>query len=133
MKRSILLLACGLAVALTATFALAAGVGLAAGWVGAGSAAVARCDTDGFTTALVTTGSPAVVSSITVGDIADPGCERGVLSVRLVNSTGDAIAAGGPQAVPVDADSAPNSMTVAVSPAPAETQVAGARIVVLGP
>jgi hypothetical protein len=72
------------------------------------------------------------VTSVTIAGIADPACEGGQLSLTLT-STGTALAAGGPQAVPTDGDPADNSMTVSVSPQPAASQVDGIHLVIEGP
>ena len=120
---------CG--VAALAGGAAAAPLVLGSGKVGAGTTAVGRCDTDGFTHAYTT--SRGNVTSVTVGGLADPGCEGGTIHVTVTSSSGDSIASGGPQAIPVDAGTVDNSVTISTSPQPSATQVAGIHIVVEGP
>jgi hypothetical protein len=111
--------------------ASATGLGVTSPRVSAGSAAIARCDADGFTLGYTT--SAGNVTSVTVNGIADPGCEGADLSVALTNSTGAAIASGGPQTLPTDGDTADNSLTLSVNPNPAAEQVSGFRILVVEP
>jgi hypothetical protein len=99
--------------------------------VGAGDAAIAACDANGFTVSYTTVGGN--VTAATVADIADPGCEGGDLSVTVTNSAGNSIASGGPSSIPTDGDTSPNSLTVSVSPQPAAEQVAGVHVAVVGP
>lgn len=105
--------------------------GLAPGALGAGSAVVAACDSDGFSADYTT--SSGSVTSVTISQIADPGCEGGQLSLTLADSSGTSVGAGGPQTVPADGDTTANSMTVALSPAPAASSVAAIHVVVTGP
>ena len=88
------------------------------------------CDTS-FSVAYTT--SAGAVTNVTVGDISDPACEGGSLSLTLTGSTGASIASGGPQVIPSDADADPDSLAVAVSPQPVADQVAGVRIAITGP
>jgi hypothetical protein len=99
--------------------------------VGAGSASVPRCDPDGFTISYTTSGG--AVTSVTIGAVADPGCEGGRLSVTLVDSAGASIASGGPVTVPTDGDTSSNAVSVSVSPNPAADKVAAYHAVVAGP
>jgi hypothetical protein len=99
--------------------------------VGAGDAAIAACDGNGFTVSYTTVGGN--VTAATVADIADPGCEGGNLSVTVTNSAGDSVASGGPSSIPTDGDTTPNALTVSVSPQPAAEQVAGVHVAVVGP
>ncbi len=104
--------------------------GLTAKRLAAGSSVVAACDTDGFTVGYTTsTGS---VSAVNLSDIADPGCEGGQLSLALVNASGAVVVAGGPQTVPTDGDTLPNSMVVSVTPT-AAASVTAIHVVVTGP
>jgi hypothetical protein len=117
---------------LAASLASAAALGGVNGdRVGAGDAAIAACDANGFTVTYTTVGGN--VTAATVADIADPGCEGGDLSVTVTNSAGDSIASGGPSSIPTDGDTSPNSLTVSVSPQPAAEQVAGVHVAVVGP
>ena len=99
--------------------------------VGSNAVAIPRCDTDGFTPTYTT--SAGTIMSVTVGGIADPGCEGASLRLTVVNSAGVVVASGGPQTVPTDADTVDNSMTVSVSPQPAAALAAGVQISVVGP
>ena len=99
--------------------------------VSAGNEALVPCDSDGFTVTYTTFGGNVV--SATVAGISDPDCEGGALSLTLTDAGGAAIASGGPQTIPADGDSSPNSVAVALLPTPAAELVAGFRIVVTGP
>jgi hypothetical protein len=92
---------------------------------------VVRCDEDGFTYAFATSGGN--VTGVTVGDIADPGCEGGVLRVTLTSAGGSAVAAAGPAALPADGDTAANAFTLSTDSQPAAGAVSGVRAVVEGP
>lgn len=128
MRRSFFVVAA--AVLLVGTgVAFAASLGLASTGVGAGTAPISRCDTDGFT---VTT-TAGTVTSVTVGDIADPACEGAQVWVTLTNAAGAQVSAGGPQTVATDGDTLPNSRVVAVSPSVTETSVVGIHVQVIGP
>jgi hypothetical protein len=105
--------------------------GIAGGGVGAGEAAIPACDTTGITVSYTTSGGN--VTAVTVGGLADPGCEGGALSVTLTNAAGDSIATGGSQTIPTDGDNADNALTVSVSPNPAAENVAGYHVSIVGP
>jgi hypothetical protein len=98
--------------------------------LGAGSAAVAACDPDGFDISHVTGGGR--VTSVTVTDIADPGCTGGQLSVELT-SAGAAAGGAGPVTVPADDDTLDDAVAVAIAPQPPAQQVDGFSISVVGP
>jgi hypothetical protein len=99
--------------------------------LGADGAAVAACDSDGFTVSYTTSGGN--VTAVDVGGIADPGCEGGALSLVLANSSGTSVGAGGPQTIPTDGGTVDNSVTVTLSPTPAASVVAAVHIAVSGP
>ena len=131
--RRLLVLAGTVAAAGVAAYA-AAGAGLSpftSASVSAGNEGIVPCDPDGFSVTYTTSGGN--VTSADVGGIADPDCEDGALSLTLTDAGGAAIASGGPQAVPADGDTSPNSVAVALTPTPAAELVAGFRIVVTGP
>jgi len=101
--------------AATAAVALILSTGVAAattlGGVGGagpsgGNAAIGDCDLDGLTTSYVTSGGD--ITGVTVGGIADPGCEGGLLSLTVTDSTGAAVAAAPPQPIAADADGVDN-------------------------
>jgi hypothetical protein len=118
--------------ALTASLASAAALGgLGGERVAAGDGAILACDGNGFSVGYTTVGGN--VTSATVADIADPACEGGELSITVTDGAGNSIASGGPTALPADGDTAPNSVTLPVSPQPAAEQVAGAHVAVVGP
>ena len=121
------------AVLLTSTsVAFAATFGVTTQMVGgAANAPIARCDTNGLTVATSLSGSN--VTSVTVSDIADPGCEGASVRVTLTDSLGASIASGGPLAVATDADTIPNSLSLPVSPSPAETSVINIHVSLAGP
>jgi hypothetical protein len=131
--RRLLVLAGSVAAAGVAAYA-AAGAGLTpftSASVSAGNEAIVACDSDGFSVTYTTSGGN--VTSATVGGISDPDCEGGALSLTLTDAGGAAIASGGPQTIPTDGDTSPNSVAVALAPTPAAELVAGFRIVVTGP
>lgn len=117
--------------AASASVALAASLGVGSAALGAGVAAVPRCDANGFTYTFTTSGGD--LTAVTVADLADPACEGGELQLTLTDSTGASIASGGPQPVPTDGDSVANSLTVSTTPQPSATQVAGIHVSVNGP
>lgn len=122
-------LAAGAAVLAASTcVALAAPLGLTSVGVGAGSAAISRCDATGFS---VTT-TAGTVTSVTVGDLEDPACEGAQVWVTLTDAAGAVVSSGGPQAVPVDGDAAPNTTVVPVAPSVGETTVTGIHVQVIG-
>lgn len=126
--------AVALAIALTAATlpAVAATLGgLTPANLGAGSATVSACDTDGVTVSYNNSGGN--ITSVDVSGIADPGCEGGQLSLVLADASGASIGAGGPTTVPTDGDTVDNSMTVTLSPTPAASAVAAVHVVVTGP
>lgn len=123
-------LAISLAIATIPGFAASLG-GLATKQLGAGSAVVAACDTNGFTVGYTT--SSGNVTAVNLGGIADPGCEGGQLSLTLADTSGASVGAGGPQTVPTDGGTADNSMTVTVTPTPAASAVTAIHVVVTGP
>jgi hypothetical protein len=109
----------------------ALGVGaLGAGSLGAGGAPIVACDSDGFGLSYAISG--ASVTAVTVAGIADPACEGGRLSLTLTGG-GTALAAGGPEAIPTDADAADDAVTVQVSPHPVADQIDGLHLVIEGP
>lgn len=105
--------------------------GVTARGLAAGSAPVLPCDPDGFDVAYTTVSGN--VTAVEVNGIADPDCEGGLLSLTLVDGSATSIGGGGPQAVPVDGDSAANSMSVPISPQPDALQVAGVHLTIVGP
>lgn len=109
--------------------AFAAGFPLVVSTVGAGSAAVAHCDLDGFTISYTT--SAGNVTKATVGGIKEPSCAGGSLQLVLTDSSGASIGSGGPATVPAMAD--PGTLTVSLSPQPYAGAVAGYQVVISGP
>ena len=130
MRRRSILFAFALVLA-TAAVASAATIGLTSQNLGVGQTAVARCDTDGFTVSYALTSGNVV--SVTLNGIADPGCEGGSLKVTMVNGSGTSVGASSTTTLPADGDTVPNSITVSVSPTPAEANVVGIHISVTGP
>lgn len=104
--------------------------GLTPGRLGARGAVVAACDTNGFTVTYVTSGS--TVTSATVGGIADPGCQTGVLSLTLADGA-TSVASGGPTTVPTDPGTVDDSVTLALSPQPPAAQVNRVHVSIEGP
>jgi hypothetical protein len=99
--------------------------------LGADSAVVSACDSDGFSVSYTNSGGN--VTSVDVSGIADPGCEGGLLSVVLANASGTSIGASTPTTVPTDAGTVDNTMTVSLSPTPAASAVAAVHVAVTGP
>jgi len=123
-----------LVISLTAAMlpGFAAGLGgLTSADLGAGGAAVTACDTNGFTESYTT--SSGSVTEVTLGGIADPGCEGGQLSLTLADASGASVAAEGPLLIATDAGTVDNSMVVIVSPSPAPSAVKAIHVVVTGP
>ncbi len=131
MMKSVILWSAAVVTAASASVALAAGVGISGTKLGGGNIPVVACETDGFTVGYTT--SRGNVTAVTVGAIADPGCEGGSLSVTLTDSAGASIATGGPQTVPTDGDTTDNSMALTTSPQPGAAQVAGYHVSIAGP
>ena len=129
-RAAVAVLAICVAAAAVPGFAASIG-GLTAKNLGAGSAVVPSCDANGFSVSYTTTAG--LVTAVNVGGIADPGCEGGQLSLRLANSSGTSVGAGGPSTVPTDAGTVDNAMTVTVSPQPAAGVVTAVHVVVTGP
>ncbi len=108
----------------TTAFASAASLGLSTNTLGAGSANVQTCDSDGVSaTYTVTSGN---VTAVTIDGIA-AACAGGRLKVTLADSSGAAIGSGGPTVV------AATSESVSVNPQPAAANVAQLHVVIEGP
>lgn len=124
------LLAPSLAAAVVAIpLAAAALTPLTGGALGAGSATLGRCDADGFHATYVTSGLN--VTDVVVSGIADT-CEGGTLKLRITNSSGASIAAGGPRALAVDVDTLDSTETVPVVPQPTAASAMRITMVVEG-
>ena len=117
--------------AVCASVALAASLGVSSTDVGSGDASIVACDSNGFTETYTT--SRGLVTAVTVGGIADPGCEGGSLKLTLTNTSGVSIASAGPGTVPTDGDALDNSLTLSTSAQPSASAVAGIRIAIEGP
>jgi hypothetical protein len=130
-SRTRLALVASATLAASAPLAFAADLAGVSGGAGSGNAAISSCDPDGFPVDFTT--SAGAVTAVLVTGIDDPACEGGRLSLTLTDAAGAGIAGGGPQLVPVDADSTDDSLTVAVTPQPVAETVAGIRLVVVGP
>jgi hypothetical protein len=114
----------------TAAVAFAAGLGpVTQSSVGNGGASVVACDTDGFTISYTT--SAGNVTQATIGGIKEPNCAGGSLSLTLTDSGGASIGSGSPVTVPSMAD--PGSVAVPLSVQPFAGNVAGFRVVIVGP
>jgi hypothetical protein len=129
-RKGLILVLVALATTATCT-AFAASIGLGTTKLGAGTAAIARCDANGFTVTPALSGSN--VTAVVLGDIADPGCEGATVRVTLTNSSGTSISSAGPVTIVSDGDTSPNTQSVAVGLAVAESTVVGTRISVVGP
>ncbi len=129
--RRVILASLALMMLASPVLASAASLGAISGGVAAGNAPITACDTNGVTVTYTT--SAGNVTAVTVGGLADPGCEGGDLSVTLTNTLGVSIASGGPQTIPTDGDTTDNSVTVSVSPNPAAEQVTAYNVAIVGP
>lgn len=118
-------------VAVSAPVAFAASLPLGSAPVGGGDAVVSSCDAAGFTYSFTTSGGD--VTTVTVGDIADPSCEGGVLQLTLTDASGTSLGSAGPQTIPTDGDGVPNSLAVSPTPQPSASQIAGIHVSVSGP
>ena len=99
----------------------------AGGILQGGSAAVAACQTNGFTFTHTVAGGN--VTAVTVGGIV-AACQGGSLTLNLANSSGISIGSG-TAAVPAGCSNC--SVAVPVSPQPAATSVVADAIAVTGP
>jgi hypothetical protein len=111
-------------------YAMAASLGgITSDSVGADSAVVASCDTNGVTTAYVTgwdaTDERYEITSVTVGGVADT-CDGRTLSVNLTDPTGAQIGSG----TFVIPTSVATSFAVAMSTAPSAELTEGVNILI---
>jgi len=128
-KRTILALLVGLVV-FGSLYAMAASLGgITSDSVGADSAVVASCDTDGVTSAYVTawdaTDKRYEITSVTVGGVADT-CDGRTLSVNLTDPTGAQIGSG----TFVIPTSVATSFAVTMSTAPSAELTEGVNILI---
>jgi hypothetical protein len=120
------------ALALSVGAAAAASLGGVSGpTLGAGGGSIAGCDPDSLTTLYTTTAGN--VTAVTVGGLADPGCEGASLSLTVIDATGASIASAGPQTIPADPGVVDNSLLVSVSPNPLAEAPMAVKIVIAGP
>jgi hypothetical protein len=128
-KRTILALLVSLAV-FCSLYVMAASLGgITSDKVGADSAVVASCDTDGVTTAYTTawdaTNKRYSITSVTVGGVSDT-CDGETLSVSLTDSSGAQIGSGS-VAIPT---SAATSFAVSMSPTPSAKLTEGVNVLI---
>src|SRR5215218_4957152 len=104
--------------------------GISGGSLGADSTVVASCDADGVTTSYTTsyddTAGEYVVTSVTVGGVANA-CDGKSISVTLSRSDGTA-AGSGSTAIPVDGAS--TSVTVTLSPAASAENASNVHVLI---
>lgn len=105
--------------------------GLSAAGLGAGGAPVNACDSNGVTTTYTTTAGK--VTSVTVGGLADPGCEGGALVLTLTGSGNTALGAGGPATIGLDSGTTDNTVAVTIGAEPDAAEVTGVHILIEGP
>ena len=130
MRRAFLLTAMALTVVFPVVALAASLNGVSARPLAVGTAAVSACDSSfqfGYTTV------SGKVTAVSVGDIADPACEAGDLSLTLVDAAGASLASGGPLRLAADGDTSANTVSVSVAPQPAAGLVAGIRVSITGP
>ena len=128
-RRTVLALIVSLMV-FSSLYAMAASLGgITSDSVGADSAVVASCDTNGVTTAYVTgwdaTDERYEITSVTVGGVADT-CDGRTLSVNLTDPTGAQIGSG----TFVIPTSVATSFAVAMSTAPSAELTEGVNILI---
>jgi hypothetical protein len=128
-KRTILALLASLAVFCSLYVMAATLGGITSDKVGADSATVASCDTDGVTTSYATswdaTDKRYEITSVTVAGVADT-CDGRTLNVSLTDSTGAQIGSGS-LAIPT---SAATSFTVSMSTAPSAKLTEGVSVLI---
>jgi len=107
--------------------AFATSIPTTVGTLGAGTAAVNACDSDGLTYryAVDTSGK---ITTVTVGSIA-LACAGGTLRLTLTNGT----ASVGSGSIALPSSGFSGSVSIALSPAPASDQVTAAYAVIEGP
>lgn len=124
MARPVLALLLG-ALALALVYGAAASLGVGSDSLGAGGAAVQRCDTSFTRTINLGSGANAgKVVSVTIGDVADT-CNGGQMSVALTDGANNKLSEG-------SAAVAGSSVTVPVTPVPVSS-VRNVYVVVVGP
>jgi hypothetical protein len=130
MKRKLLALLAAFVV-FGSVLAMAASLGgVTGGALGADSAAVASCDTDGVTTTYATSYDAAageyVVTSVTVGGIANA-CDGRGIGVTMTDVSGTAVGSGS-STVPVNAGA--TSVSVTLSPSASAEQAENVHVVI---
>ena len=115
----------------TAVAAAASLGGVSGPNLSAGDGSIAGCDPDSLTTLYTTTAGN--VTAVTVGGLADPGCEGASLSLTVIDATGASIASAGPQTIPADPGVVDNSLLVSVSPNPLAEAPTAVKIAITGP
>lgn len=119
-------------VALTTVTGFAASLGgLTSDRLGAGDDVVAACDGNGFTSSYTT--SAGNVTGVTLGGIADPGCDGASVSVVLAGAGGVSLGSAGPQTIAADGDSTDGSLALSLAPLPLASAVTRLHVVVVGP
>ncbi len=126
------LLSASVALMLSAGVAAAATLsGVGGPTLSAGDSSIAACDPDTLTTLYTTTAGN--VTAVTVGGLADPGCEGASLSLSVVDATGASIASAGPATIPADEGTVDNTLVLSVSPNPLAEAPTAVEIVIAGP
>jgi hypothetical protein len=97
--------------------------------VGSTSGNVNACDPDGFSISYTT--SSGNVTQATIGGIKEPACAGGSLSLTLTDASGASIGSGSPVTVPSLSD--PGSVAVPLTVQPYAGNVAGYKVVIVGP
>jgi hypothetical protein len=130
MRKRMILALLGSVAVFGSLYGMAASLGgISSGNVGADSAVVASCDTNGISTAYGTAWSATdkryAITSVTVSGVADT-CDGETLSVSLTDSTGAQIGAG-TLAIPV---SVATSHTVTMSTPPSAQATTGVNVLI---
>jgi hypothetical protein len=112
-----------------ARFAAAATLGTSSSSVGAASATVAACDTDGFTYPARVVNSSHFVTSLTVAGV-NAACAGSTLTVNLADASGASIGSG---TAAIAAGFGGGNVVVTITSSTAASSIAGYRIAIVGP
>jgi hypothetical protein len=115
--------------AILAHVAYAATLGVSAKTLAAANAAVAACDTDGFTYPQRAVNSSHFVTSLVVAGVA-AGCASSTLTVNLADASGNSIGSG---SASIPAGFAGGNVSVTITSSTVASSISGYRVAVVGP
>jgi hypothetical protein len=128
-RKVILIAAIGALAAFAAVYGTANTLGgIDSEQLGAGSATVASCDSNGVTTSYTLSGSD--VTAVTVSGIADL-CETGAISIAVTGASGT-LAQRGPLTIPADGDLLDTSVEFTLASPISAGLVTGVNVVIVG-